>query len=579
MGRHNLLIGLLLVVVTVVAYWQVFGCGFVNFDDGSYVAENRHVQAGLTVPSIKWALTAFYECTWQPLVWLSYMADRQLYGPGPLGYHATNLLLHILNTLLLFLVLARMTGLPWRSGFVAALFAIHPLHVESVAWIAERKDVLSTLFWMLTMWAYVRYAEHPAPKRYLPVVLFLALGLMSKPMLVTLPLMLLLLDYWPLGRYASMRSNEASVAAAVWRLVWEKAPLFALAAGSSVVTFFVQRKGEAVAPLELYPLAIRIGNALVAYVRYIGKTIWPQGLAAYYPHPGSSLPLWEAAASGVLLLCVTAVVIRAAKRRPYLTGGWLWYVVTLLPVIGLVQVGMQAMADRYTYIPLIGIFIIGAWGIPDLLAGRAKALHAGPGAPRRALLPALAGAVLVALMVCTYVQVGYWRNGVALFSHAVKVTENNALAHYNLGTTLREEGNIEDAVPHFYEAVRIDPNHADARNNLASALFEQGRDGEAIAEYYEVLRFKPHNADVQTNLGTALLRQGRFDEALPHLTEALRISPEHPGAHNSLGVLLAQQGKLDQAIAHFSEAVRIDPDREDYRENLEQARAMRPRGR
>jgi Flp pilus assembly protein TadD len=506
---------------------------------------------------------------------MSYLADRQLYGLDALGYHITNLLLHILNTLLLFLVLSRMTGLAWRSSFVAALFAIHPLHVESVAWIAERKDVLSTLFWMLSMWAYVRYAEHPGLKRYLPVVLFLALGLMSKPMLVTLPLMLLLLDYWPLGRYASLRSNEVGAAAAVWRLVWEKAPLFALAAASSVLTFFVQQTGGAVSSSEALPFGVRVANALVAYVSYIGKTIWPQGLAALYPHPRTTLPTWEVVLSGLLLIWVSAVAVRAARKHPYAAVGWLWYVVTLVPVIGLVQIGSHAMADRFTYVPLVGIFVMAAWGAPDLVGRLAKGAGLRQDAHRRASVAPLAVGVILALTVCTFIQVGYWRDGVALWTHAVEVTRNNASAHCSLGDALRKQGNIEEATIHLYQAVQIDPNDADARNNLASALFEQGRDGEAIAEYYEVLRFKPHNADVQTNLGTALLRQGRFDEALPHLTEALRISPEHPGAHNSLGVLLAQQGKLDQAIAHFSEAVRIDPGREDYRKNLASALALK----
>jgi len=538
--RPEPLICLFLALATIAVYWQVAGFDFTNFDDNVYVTENPSLQAGLTPSSIPWAFTATYRSTWQPLVWLSYMVDYELAGLQPWLYHLTNLLLHTANVLLLFLVLSRMTGLPWRSAFVAALFGLHPLHVESVAWVAGRKDVLSTLFWMLTMWAYVRYAESPHLKKYFLVLLAFALGLMAKPMLVTLPLVLLLLDWWPLGRFAQAKRENPSGAAAAWQMVREKLPLFALAAGSGVITFFVQRKGGAVGSLELYPIGVRAANALVAYASYIAKTLWPQGLAAFYPHPGSTLPAWQVALSAFLLLSASVLALRVGRRRPYVLVGWLWYLITLVPVIGLVQIGGHAMADRFTYVPLIGLFIIAAWGIPDLLAWRGDRTAGAEDARRTSVLAALGIIATLALAACAHVQVGYWRDSVTLFDHAVKVTRRNAVAH----------------------------------NNLGVALVERGELGKAVAHYREALRIKPRYVEAHCNLAIAAIKQGRLDEAIAHCWEALRIRPGDADAHNDLGVALAKQGKLHEALAHFSEALRLDPDKKSARANLARAKTL-----
>lgn len=390
------------------------------------------------------------------MTWLSHMLDCELYGIRPAGHHLTNVFLHIVNTLLLFLILKRMTGTLWQSAFVAALFAVHPLHVESVAWVSERKDVLSTFFWFLTMLAYVRYVQCPGFSRYLLVVLSFALGLMAKPMLVTLPFLLLLMDYWPIGRFQFGRSDDhgsttprrsvnANRRSQTFRLVWEKAPLLALSAVSSIVTFLVQQSEGALAPIASFPLKVRIANALVSYGAYIGKMVWHGHLAVPYAHPGM-VPVWKFAGAGLLLLSISGLVIRLARQHPYLATGWLWYLGTLVPVIGLVQVGAQAMADRYTYIPLIGLFIMVGWGVPRLLKRWPY---------RRIMLLVTAGLLLLTLMVCTRIQVGYWRNSVTLFEHAIRVTADNYLAHVTLGIALYQEGRLDEAVVHFSEALRI----------------------------------------------------------------------------------------------------------------------------
>jgi Flp pilus assembly protein TadD len=499
------------------------------------------------------------------------MLDFELYGLNPKGHLVTNVLLHIVNTILLLLLLKRMTGSLWRSGFVAALFALHPLHVESVAWVAERKDVLSTLFWMLTMWAYVRYVECRGTKRYLLILLSVALGLMAKPMLVTLPFVLLLLDFWPLARFRLDKSAEEKEArtglvsrfkekkALFFRLVWEKAPLFALAGASSVATFLAQRVGGAVVAWDKFPLNIRVTNALASYVKYMVKMIWPTDLAFFYPHPGANLLTWQIVGAGVLLLCITVLIVRAALQRPYLIMGWLWYLGTLVPVIGLVQVGGQAMADRYTYVPLIGLFIIIAWGIPELVG---KWKH------KRVFLAISSTAVLIGLMVCTWLQVGTWRNSVALFEHALSVSPQNHVAHNNLGLELAKEGKTKEAVYHYSEAVRIRPTYDGAHNNLGHILQRQGRLAEADVHLREALRLNPKSAAAHNNLGIVLERQGRLEEAISHYNEALRLKPDHVKAYNNLGIALARQGRLEEAILRFSEALRINPNLAETHNNL-----------
>jgi len=597
-----------LVLATLTVYWQV-GCHeFVNLDDDKYIVENSHVRKGLTRESVIWAFTATDVANWHPLTWLSHMLDVQLYNLIPKGHHLTSVLLHLVNSLLLFLIFKRMTGTLWRSGFVAALFALHPLHVESVAWVAERKDVLSTFFLFLTLLSYIRYVEGPGLYGYLLIILFFTLGLMAKPMLVTLPFLLLLLDFWPLERFKLGQSGNSHTATnqpashtkkprrQIFRLLVEKIPLFALAAISSAVTFIVQKSGGAVGTLETYPFQIRLANALVSYARYVIKMIWPQNLAVFYPHPGQSLPMWQAALAGLLLLVISTAVIRVGRRYPYLPVGWLWYVGTLVPVIGLVQVGSQAMADRYTYVPLIGLFIIVAWGVSDWVESWRY------GKPALALATT---SLLSVLMVCAFLQVSHWKNSLTLFDHALRVTENNSQMHNNLGNVLSEKGKLQEAISHYTSALKINPNYGEAHINLGVALANQGKLEDAIEHYSAAVRLKPNSPELQNNLGIALFRrghipgaidhylaavqlkpdyaeahnnlgnalaqQGKLSEAKVHYFKALKIRADYPEAHNNLGVALARQGRLDEAIAHFSEAVRLEPNYVQARANLELA--------
>ena len=483
-----LIIYTFLTVVTFLAFWQVNHCDFVSFDDDQYITENSHIQDGLTLDGITWAFTASHAANWHPLTWISHMLDIQLFGLHPRGHHVMNLLFHLANTALLFFVLHRMTKALWQSAFVAALFALHPLHVESVAWVAERKDVLSTFFWMLTLCAYSSYAERRSLRRYLLVLACFALGLMAKPMLVTLPFVLLLLDYWPLGRFEpgepAIRTTpgiatlpdkrkgtsgkkktvlkEAAktkqVPDANYRrtvllaLLREKIPLFVLALFSSVVTYLVQQTWGAVQSTEHFPLSSRIGNAFVSYSAYIGRMIWPHNLAVFYPYQ-KLLPSWQVLGAVLCFIAVTVLAIRAAKRHRSVIVGWLWYVGTLVPVIGLVQVGEQARADRYTYIPLIGLFIMVAWGIPALLGTWRYG--------KKVLVP-LAAAVLFCFFSLTMLQVRYWQSSFTLFGHALNVTDNNHVAYYSRGTAYAALGNYEQALKDYDRAIGIEPNYAPA---------------------------------------------------------------------------------------------------------------------
>jgi protein O-mannosyl-transferase len=549
-----LLIALALIVVTIAVYAGASKNDFVSYDDPKYVTENSTVSAGLTARGVSWALTTGTDANWFPLTWLSHMLDVQLYGTNAGGHHLTNVALHVANTLLLFGVLYWTTGALWRSGFVAALFAVHPLHVESVAWVAERKDVLSTLFMMLTLWAYVWYVRSPRASRYALVLLLFALGLMSKPMLVTLPCVLLLLDVWPLER-VSFAANQRSTAL---RLVREKIPLFALAIVSSVVTFLVQRRGGAVVGLDAFPLSLRVENALVSYVAYIGKMLWPSRLAAFYPYP-EFLSAGLVAGALLVLIAVSVVVIRARRRHPYFPVGWLWYLGTLLPVIGLVQVGNQAMADRYTYVPMIGLLIIAAWGIPDLVA-RSRY--------RSIALSSAAVLVIAANAITARAQVSNWRNSTTLFSHALAVTRDNHIAENNLGRALAADGKIPEAVAHYTEALRIRPGYATAHTNLGAALMKQGKLDEAIAHFREGLRLKPDLAEAHMDLAAALASQGKADEAIGHYAEAVRLKPDFAEAQGNWGLVLAGQGKPDEAITHYEEALRLNPSFADVHNNL-----------
>lgn len=554
--RRIVWVCLFLVLATVAVYYQVHRFEFINYDDPQYVIENSHVTSGLTREGVRWAFAGVHAANWHPLTTLSHMLDCQIFGVEPGAHHLMNLLLHTINALLLFLLLAKMTGTVWRSAFVAALFALHPLHIESVAWVSERKDVLSTLFWMLTLWAYVAYTERPALQRYLVALLLFSLGLMAKPMLVTLPFVLLLLDYWPLGRWPTEEAGtgtrqpapyEANVTVA--QLVMEKLPFLVFAATSSVVTFLVQRSCKAVMDLEKLPLSARIGNAFVSYVRYIGKMLWPTDLSVLYPHP-LRWPLPVVAGAVLLLVCVSVLVVWAARRRRYLLVGWLWYLGTLVPVIGLVQVGGQSIADRYTYIPLIGLFIMVGWGAAELVRAWKY---------RRIALTASVVIVLTGCMAWTWSQVGYWRDSSTLFRHAIKITPQNVLAHYNLGLALDDRGRLEEAMQHYRVALQLKPDYVAALNNLAMDLVAQGKIEEALAHYSEAIRIDANVPITRNNLGLAFAAAGRLDEAITQYVAALRINPGYERAHYNLGVALTAQGKTEQAIQHYREALRLKP--------------------
>jgi tetratricopeptide (TPR) repeat protein len=551
--RLEFVVCLVLILTTLLVYGQVRNHGFLNFDDNVYVSENPQVRAGLTKKGVIWAFTTFHTANWHPLTWLSHMIDTQLFGLNAGLHHLTNLLFHIANTILLFFFLRWVTGSLWGSAFVAALFALHPLHVESVPWVAERKDLLSTFFWLLSMLAYVHYARRPSARRYGIVLLFFTFGLLAKPMLVTLPFVLLLLDYWPLGRLQmgqTIRSAHLKVQkSSVSGLVREKIPLFALVTVSCYVTFFAQQHGGAVKSFGALPLDIRIANALVSYMRYIGKMIWPHELAVYYPYFGIQ-PAWHVVGAGLFLVGLSVLLISTVRRYPYLAVGWLWYLGTLVPVIGLIQVGGQSMADRYTYIPLIGLFILIAWGGAGLLERWLS----------RRVLALSAGVVLLGILTCSWLQVRHWKDSITLFTHAIGVTVNNALAHNSLGSALAWEGRLEEAESHYREALRIMPNQAIAHYNLGVTLATKGRYEEAIAHYKEALRIKPDYADAHNNLGVALKSQWKFEEAESQFYEALRIEPDYALAHYNLGIVLVSQGRYEEAIGHYLEALWIDPD-------------------
>jgi len=546
--RHpERLVSLLLIVITLIAFWPVSHYEFVNYDDRTYVSENPHLRDGLTWKAVQWALstgmaTNYHEELWIPVTYLSHLVTIELFGLDPAWHHGVNVGLHVFNTVLLFLLLRRMTGKLWPSACVAALFAVHPLHVESVAWVVERKDVLSALFLMLTLLAYVRYAEQPTRPRYLAVAAALALGLMSKPMLVTVPFLLILLDYWPLNRLRVGGSNRHDGMTTAWKLVWEKIPLFGLVAVFSALTYFLKGEGMATRSMEWFPLRVRAGNALVSYVDYIEKMIWPFGLAVFYPHPGQTLPVWRVVGAVVLLVLVSIVVFRMSRRRPYLVVGWLWYLITLLPVIGFVQIGGQAMADRFTYVPLIGLFIMMSWGIDDLTVWWPA---------RRAVLATSAGALLLVLLVLTRAQLSYWRNSLTLFEHALRVTANNYVAHNNLGIALYDQGRVEEAMAHYAEALRIQPNFSLAHCNLADALAKLGRFDEAKDEYARTLAINPADVRAHVNLGVVFAEQGKYREAVPHYRRALTLEPDNADAHNNLGVALEELGSYQEAVMHL----------------------------
>jgi hypothetical protein len=497
----KIIVIVLLTGLTLLVFWQTTGHDFIIFDDEVYVTQNARVQEGLSWQGVSWALKTTHANFWHPLTWLSHMLDCEVFGLHPGGHHLAGLLLHLANTLVLFVVLRRMTSALWPSAFVAALFACHPLHVESVAWVSQRKDLLSTFFWILTLGAYVRYVEQPRIRRYVLVLVLFCLGLMAKPMLVTLPFVLLLLDYWPLRRLDLGQGSHHStypnnVRTPVLHLVLEKVPLFGLSAAACVVAYMAQVQGGAVKSSSLFPMGVRVSNALVSYVIYIEKTLWPHDLAVFYPHPGS-WPLWQAAGAALLLVAVSTVVIAAVRKAPYLAFGWFWYLGTLVPVIGLVQVGDHAMADRYTYVPLIGLFIMMAWGGRDLVKHWPQ---------YKTALVFSASALIIAAAMSSAQQLKHWQNSVSLFEHTLSVTENNHGARNNLGLALAQEGRFDEAVDQYLEALRIKPNDPRTLSNMGVALANQGKIKQALDHFKEALRINPNDAVASHNLDVARRR-------------------------------------------------------------------------
>jgi Flp pilus assembly protein TadD len=567
--RLTVVVSLGLVVGTLAVFGPMCANDFVNYDDPQYVTSNPHVMAGLKGDSVRWAFTATEFHNWHPLTWLSLQLDYQLYGLRPWGYHLTSLLLHSANTVLLFLVFRWLTGAVWPSALVAALFAVHPLHVESVAWVAERKDVLSTFFGLVALAAYVYYVQRPSLLRFLPVLLALAFSLMAKPMLVTLPGIFLLLDYWPLGRLRiggpTLRTGCTAGAvspapASLALILGEKLPLVALAAASSVVTVYAQNKGGAMESLENLPFALRAGNAVVSYVHYVGMTLWPVGLAPFYPHPRAGLEEWQAAGAAVLLACLTVLVLASCRQRPYLAVGWLWYLGTLVPVIGLVQVGDQALADRYTYVPLIGLFVLAAWGLSDLVGHRP---------PLQPLLASAAAAALLACAFLTWRQLAFWHDSRSLWEHALQVTVDNHVAENNLGVAcLAGKGTMEEAEQHLRRAIELKPDFWMGHASLGIALDKQGRLDEAITCYSESLALQPDQAKTRNNLGVALGKQGKLDEAIAQFDEAIRLDPAFTEGYQNLALALARAGRLDEAIAVGWKCVERMPRKAQYRRTL-----------
>lgn len=556
--RKEIIICLFLVSATLFIYLQIINYDFVYFDDELYVIDNPNVKAGLTRESIIWAFSADYAGNWHPLTWLSHMLDIELYGLNPMGHHLTNLQIHLVNTVLLFILLNWMTKAVWPSSFVAALFALHPLHVESVAWVAERKDVLCAFFWILSMLAYVRYTINQSKMNYLLIVVLFAFGLMSKPMIVTLPFTLLLLDFWPLSRFEPKAyKTQTSASQIAIALIREKIPLFALSAISSIITFSIQQHGGAVVSLESIPLTMRISNTLVSYVSYIIKMFWPIKLAFFYPY--HERPVEQALISGFLLLCISALIILASRRLPYFVTGWLWYLGTLVPVIGLIQTGSQSMADRYTYIPLIGLFIIVAWGMQDIAAKWQS---------QRILLPIFSGIVLIFFMICTWFQAGHWQNGVTIFKHTLNVTKNNCVANCELGHALMKNGKLNEAVVQFYRALKINPNYEETHANLGCTLARQGNIRDAIYHYNKALLINPNNAKAHNNLGVLLSDKGKINDAIDHYQEALRINSKYAGASYNLGKIAANQGKIEDAIFHYKKTLQVSPNMAEALYNL-----------
>lgn len=552
-GRQGLLLSLLLVVFTLAIYNRATHLSFVNFDDDRYVTENPHVLAGLNWDTVKWALTSTGEANWHPLTWMSHALDCQWFRLNPAGHHITSILLHTTSAVLLFLLLWRATRRLWASFFVAMVFALHPINVESVVWIAERKNVLSTMFFLLTLGAYGWYTQKPDWKRYFAVVALFACALASKPMVVTLPLVLLLLDYWPLCRirgWSEIRELAPSQTGA-GKLVVEKLPLVALSAASAVITMYAQRAAGAI-PASTFPLAARVKNALYSYALYAWKGIWPAKLAPLYPHPGYSLPIWKVILALLFLVATSALVVKFRSRR-YLLVGWLWFLGTLVPVIGVVQMGNQAMADRYAYIPLIGLFVMIAWGTADI------AEHTKPVFPWKIVAGAC---VLTALSLLTWRQISYWRSNLDLWGHTLEVTSNNFVAEDQFGGALIEVGRIDEAYPHFVRAAQLQPADPVSHTNIGYYLYQHGRPAEAVPHFRLSLRLTTDArvlATTYANLGWAYCDLGDYAKSHASFDRSIQLNPNRANTWLGMGLLTERESNLQEAIRDFALSVQIQP--------------------
>ena len=548
----------ILALLPLATFGPHLGREFIAFDDDVYLTLNDAVRHGLSRAGVLWAFTTGHAANWHPLTWLSHMADVSLFGMQPIALHAMNLLWHVVNTLLLYLVLRSLTGSTWRSAWIAALFAVHPAHVESVAWASERKDLLSTAFGLAAMWAYGRWVRERGVIRYVALLLLFAAGLMSKPMLVSLPIVLLLLDYWPLGRWSLAKAGRAG-------LILEKVPLFLMAAGSALVTFLVQRAGGAVRSFGTFPFASRLGNAFVAYAGYLKIFVWPAKLAVFYPHPGTQ-PAWKILGALLLLAGLSAGTFVLRRRAPYLIVGWLWFLVTLFPVIGIVQVGYQAMADRYTYFPFVGLSVAVAWGLSEI-ASRWR--HAG------LALRAGAVAVLAAASFGAAGQARYWRNSETLFLHAIAITKNNSLAHNNLGQYYNEMERPAEALPHVLEGARLDPERPENHTNLGMSLFLLGRVEEASQEFTKALRLQPDDPLAWSNLARARFVQGEIPDSVRLYEAAAARAPNAAELHGRLALAMLMEGKVEPALGHLKRESLLTPENAEVRRLVEEVDAFR----
>ena len=580
--NYKYLIIILLILTSLIAFGRIIGNDFINFDDNVYITENNHIKAGLNSETIKWAFSAVVSSNWHPLTLLSHALDWSLFGSNAGGHHLVSLLWHIGSAILLFLFLNKTTGSLWPSAFVAALSALHPLRVESVAWASERKDVLSMFLGLSVLYAYALYVEKPKHFKYFLCLILFALSLMSKPMLVTLPFVLLLLDYWPLGRWQTALQEQLppvandgalakkkgkqrgadstrekivalplkSRAKIIRSLLWEKLPFIFLALVSCIVTIWAQNNGGAVASLDQLPLIDRMLNAIVSYVQYLMKIFWPVNLAIFYPYR-QFLPSWQVFGAASIILSISVAVIYAIKKAPFLFVGWFWYLGTLVPVIGLMQVGKQSIADRYTYFPSIGIAIMLVWSIGYLLPQEKL---------RKIILIPIAIIILSVLTILTWQQCGYWKNSITLYNNVLQATEDNFLAHNNLGIALSAEGENDDAIAHYRVAIDINPSYVDAHYNLGVALAAHGKNEEAMVHYLTAIKINPAYQEAHSNLGIVLAAQGRNEEAIAHYLAAIRINPNYDDAYYNLANLLMKQGKIEEAVDSYRKVIKINPD-------------------